>query len=309
MEKYATDGKTTVSGQIGELIENSLRGDKQVRLIVDDGRRRYSPEDLVDAVIQGDCVSVMERIDEPIADMVFFDPPYFLQLPNKRLIRWGVKTEVESPEEVWDRFESFEQYDDFIKKVLEGVRRLMKPNATIWAIGTYHNIFRIGKIMQDMGFWILNDVIWFKTNPMPNWLGVRFTNATENIIWAVRDKNVKKYTFNKEIAREYAELDSTNYRTRKSRLSVNVWFIPICAGKERLKHRVEGKVTRLHPTQKPEALMERIISISTKPRDLVFDPMAGTGTTGVVAKRLGRHFVMIDNNSEYVNAMVRRLSE
>jgi DNA modification methylase len=277
-------------------------------LIIDDGIKKYELNDILDMIIQGNCIEVMKRMPSEIADMVFFDPPYFLQLPQKkRLIRWEVKTEVESPEREWDRFSSFQEYDEFLTRVLIGVKEIMKPNATIWAIGTYHNIFRVGKILQDLGFWILNDVIWFKTNPMPNWLGVRLTNATETIIWAVKDKNVKKYTFNKEIARRYAEEDSTRYRKQKSRLSVNVWFIPLCSGKERLKYDVGGKVTKLHPTQKPEELMKRIISISTKPGDVVFDPMAGTGTTGVVAKRLKRHFIMIDNNPEYVKAMVKRL--
>ena len=151
-------------------------------------------KDILDVVIQGDCIKTMKKFPSSIVDMVFFDPPYFLQLPKKkRLIRWYVKTTVESPEEHWDIFSSWEMYDNFIVNVLKEVKRIMKPNATIWAIGTYHNIFRIGKIMQDLGFWILNNVIWFKTNPMPNWLNVRLTNATEELIWAVKNKNVKNF--------------------------------------------------------------------------------------------------------------------
>lgn len=284
-------------------------GGRVCKLIVDDGQKEYVLEEILDAVIQGDCISIMKRINEPIADMVFFDPPYFLQLPEKRLIRWKVKTEVKSPEEPWDRFDSFEQYDDFIKKALEGIKRLMKPNATIWVIGTYHNIFRVGKILQDLGYWILNDIIWFKTNPMPNWLNVRFTNATENIIWALRDQNAKGYTFNKETARRFAEEDSLKYRKELSKLSVNVWFIPICSGRERLKERVGDKTERLHPTQKPEELMERIISVSTKLGDVVFDPMCGSGSTLVVAKKLGRRFIGIDINPKYVEATKKRLTE
>ncbi|MCL0094841.1 site-specific DNA-methyltransferase [Dehalococcoidales bacterium] len=277
-----------------------------MKLVIDDKQTEYSLQTILDTVIQGDCISIMERIKQPIADMVFFDPPYFLQLPQKRLIRWKVKTEVQSPEEDWDVFASFEDYDEFISKTLMRVRSLMKPNATIWAIGTYHNIFRVGKIIQDLGFWILNDVVWYKTNAMPNWLGVRLTNATENIIWAVRSKEAKRYTFNKDMAQRYAEEDSLKYRKRKSKLGVNVWYIPVCTGEERLKCQGKEKSERLHPTQKPERLMERIIFLSTNPGDVVFDPMAGTGTTGVVAKRLGRHSIMIESNPEYVKAIMAR---
>jgi DNA modification methylase len=258
----------------------------------------FRVEDVLNKVVYGDCLEVMKKLPSEIVDMVFFDPPYFLQLPSKkRLIRWEVKTEVESPEEYWDRFSSSQEYDDFITKSLAEVRRLMKPTATIWAIATYHGIFRIGKIMQDLGFWILNDIIWFKSNPMPNWLAVRFTNSTETLIWAVKDKNSKKYFFNKEVAREYCLKDW------RKKLAYNIWKIPICMGKERLKNK-EGK--RLHPTQKPEELLERIILISTKPNDLVFDPMAGTGTTGIVAKKHGRNFIMIEKDEKYVEAIEKR---
>ncbi len=254
--------------------------------------------EVLDSVIHGDCLDVLKRLPPGVVDMVFFDPPYFLQLPRgKRLVRWAVGSLVESPEEYWDVFSSFEEYDRFIARCLAEVRRVMKPGATIWAIGTYHNIFRVGRIMQDLGFWILNDVIWFKTNPMPNWLGVRFTNATETLIWAVRDKNSKKYTFNKEMARSYC------YRDWGKKLAYNVWRIPICTGSERIR---DERGRRLHPTQKPEELLERIITISTKPGDLVLDPMAGVGTTGVVAKRLGRHFIMIEKDEGYVKATLNR---
>ncbi len=260
----------------------------------------FKLEDFLNKIILGDCLEVMKKMSSEIADMVFFDPPYFLQLPDKkRLIRWEVKTEVESPEEYWDKFSSLQEYDDFITSSLAEIRRLMKPNATIWAIGTYHNILRIGKIMQDLGFWILNDVIWFKSNPMPNWLGVRFTNSTETLIWAVRDKNSKKYTFNREVAKIYC------FKDWGKKLAYNVWRIPICAGKERLKNE-NGK--RLHPTQKPVELLERIILISTKPNDIVLDPMAGTGTTGVVAKMHGRNFIMIEKEEKYIEAMRRRFA-
>jgi DNA modification methylase len=272
-----------------------------MELVIRDFRGGMKLEVFLNKIIHGDCLEVMKEMPSEIVDMVFFDPPYFLQLPNrKKLIRWEVKTEVESPEEYWDRFSSFHEYDEFISNSLTEIRRLMKPNATIWAIGTYHNIFRIGKIMQDLGFWILNDVIWFKTNPMPNWLGVRFTNSTETLIWAVKDKSSKKYTFNKEVARKYCLKDFGK------KLAYNVWRIPICTGEERLKNE-KGK--RLHPTQKPEELLERIILISTKPNDIVFDPMAGTGTTGVVAKKHSRNFIMIEKEKKYIEAMEKRLAK
>ena len=226
--------------------------------------------------------------------MVFFDPPYFLQLPKKRILRWKVKTVVEGVGDEWDHFSSFEDYDSLIERVLSQVKRIMKPNATIWCIGTYHNIFRIGNILQNLGFWILNDVIWLKSNPMPNWLGVRFTNGTETLIWAVKDKSIKDYTFNRAMARRYSQ----------GKLAINLWKLPLCAGRERLK-KPSGK--KLHSAQKPQALLERIIAISTQPGDLVFDPMAGTGTTGAIARRLGRHYLLIEKEPEYVEAARLRL--
>lgn len=267
------------------------------RLIADHQETyRYSAEEVIDAVILGDALKVLPKLPDEMVDMVFVDPPYFLQLPQKRLLRWKVKTVVEGVDEDWDKFASFEDYDQFILAILKEVRRIMKARATIWCIGTYHNIHRIGKLMQDLGFWILNDVVWVKTNPMPNWLNVRFTNATETLIWAVKDKSVKGYTFNAEIARRFS----------KGKLALNVWELPICTGEERLKDE-QGK--KLHPTQKPKALLERVILVSTKEGDIVLDPLAGTGTTGVVAKKLNRHFVMIERCWEYVEACLKRFSQ
>jgi DNA modification methylase len=207
-----------------------------------------------------------------------------------------VKTDVEGVFDEWDKFSSFEEYDEFIQSVLKEVKRVMKENATIWVIGTYHNIFRIGKIMQDLGFWILNDVIWVKNNPMPNWLGVRFTNATETLIWAVKDKKVKKYTFNKEFAKQFGI----------GKIGANVWQIPICSGKERIKDESGNKI---HSTQKPIELLKRVILTTTKEGDFILDPMAGTGTTGYVAKMLNRDFTMIERKPEYVEAIIRRLND
>ncbi len=263
-------------------------------LVDRDDVERYRLEEIRNKVILGDALKVLRKLDDEVVDMVFIDPPYFLQLPRKRLRRWRVGTVVEGVYDEWDQFSSFQEYDDFITRLLTEVRRVMKPSATIWVIGTYHNIYRVGKIMQDLGFWILNDVIWVKTNPMPNWLGVRFTNATEHLIWAVKGKSVKRYTFN----REYAKIFGIWGKTGE-----NVWVLPICQGRERLK---DGGGKRLHSTQKPVELLKRAILTSTKEGDLVLDPVAGTGTTGYVARALRRDFIMIEINPRYVKGIVER---
>jgi DNA modification methylase len=257
-------------------------------------KERYQIEEIKNKVIWGDTFEVLKKMDDEVFDMVFIDPPYFLQLPSKELRRWTVKTVVEGVNDDWDKFSSFQEYDNFIQRLLTEIKRLMKPTATIWVIATYHSIFRIGKIMQDLGYWILNDVIWVKTNPMPNWLGVRFTNATETLIWAVKDKSAKRYTFNKEYAKEFGI----------GKVGANVWVLPLCWGYERLKDE-EGK--KLHSTQKPIELLKRVILTSTKEGDLVLDPVAGTGTTGYVAKALKRNFVMIEINQKYVKGIEERL--
>jgi len=267
-----------------------------IRLIADEPSvTRYELSEVLDSLIWGDALQVLPKLPDEIADMVFLDPPYFLQLPPKRLLRWKVKTLVEGVNEEWDKFESFEDYDRFIETILRELRRLMKPTATIWVIGTYHNIHRIGKIMQDLGFWILNDIIWVKPNAMPNWLNVRFSNATETLIWAVKDKSIKGYTFHADIARRFSP--------ERFKLAVNVWEVPICSGKERLR---DGQGRKLHPTQKPEALLERVILVSTNEGDVILDPMAGTGTTGVVAMRYHRRIIMIERERKYVDACLHR---
>ncbi|RLB11604.1 MAG: site-specific DNA-methyltransferase [Deltaproteobacteria bacterium] len=255
--------------------------------------KTYSLQEVLNKVILGDALKALKKLPEESVDMIFMDPPYFLQLPNKKLIRWTVKTEVDAVNDDWDKFRSFEEYDDFIKNILTELERVMKPNGTIWVIATYHSIFRIGKIMQDLGFWILNDVHWVKTNPMPNWLGVRFTNATETLIWAVKDKKAKKYAFDKAWAKEFGI----------GKVGANVWVLPICNGKERLKDE-NGK--KLHSTQKPIELLKRVILTSTKKGNVVLDPVAGVGTTGYVAKALNRNFIMIEINPRYVEGIKKR---
>jgi len=256
----------------------------------------YRAEDIKNKVIQGDAFGVLRKIPQETFDMVFIDPPYFLQLSKKELKRWNVKTTVNGVLDEWDKFSSFEEYDRFIENLLLEVKRVMKPNATLWVIGTYHNIFRVGKVMQDLGFGILNDVVWVKTNPMPNWLGVRFTNATETLIWAVKDKSVKKYTLNREYAKSFGI----------GKIGANVWVLPICGKSERL---LDERGQKLHSTQKPIELLRRIILTSTKEGDLILDPMAGTGTTGYVAKALRRDFVMIDINPKYVQGIEERFKK
>jgi DNA modification methylase len=254
---------------------------------------KYKINDILNSMICGDALKVLKKIPKEIFDMVFIDPPYFLQLSKKELRRWNVKTIVNGVNDEWDKFSSFEEYDSFISTLLTEVKQVMKKNATLWIISTYHSIFRIGKILQDLGYWILNDIIWLKTNPMPNWLGVRFTNATETLIWSVKDKNVKKYTFN----REYAKIFGFG------KTGTNVWVLPICSGSERLRDET-GK--KCHSTQKPIELLKRVILTSTKEGDLILDPMAGVGTTGYVAKALKRNFVMIEKNPEYVKWTQKR---
>jgi len=268
--------------------------DFSLEVIQDTSTTEIYPLDAIEnRVILGDALEVLAKMEAEIADCVFVDPPYFLQLSGQQLVRWKVKTTVEGVNDAWDHFASFEEYDAFIRQTLELIKRVMKPTATLWVIGTYHNIFRIGKIMQDLGYWLLNNVVWIKTNPMPNWLGVRFTNATETLLWAVKDKEIKGYTFNREEAKRFGV----------GKVGANVWVLPICTGKERLKGD-DGK--KVHSTQKPVELLRRVILTSTKPGDLILDPMAGVGTTGYVARALDRRFVMIEINPRYVEAMQRR---
>jgi len=277
------------------LFKDYANLNDSMNLVIEDKeeKKKYLLDEIKNKVILGDTFKVLKKIDNEVFDMVFIDPPYFLQLPNKELRRWTVKTVVEGVNDEWDKFSSFKEYDDFIQRLLTEVKRVMKPTATIWVIATYHSIFRIGKIMQDLGFWILNDLVWVKTNPMPNWLGVRFTNATENLIWAVKDKKCKKYTFNKEYAKSFGI----------GKVGANVWVLPLCWGNERLKDE-GGK--KLHSTQKPVELLKRVILTSTKEGDLVLDPVAGSGTTGYVAQALKRNFVMIEINPKYVKGIGER---
>jgi modification methylase len=226
-------------------------------------------------------------------DLVFADPPYNLQLQGD--LKRPDDSRVDAVDDDWDKFSSFAAYDDFTRAWLIACRRVMKPAATLWVIGSYHNIFRVGTILQDLGFWILNDVVWRKTNPMPNFRGRRFTNAHETMIWAAREAGAKGYTFNYEALKAGNE----DIQVRSD------WTLPLCTGEERLKG-VDGK--KLHPTQKPESLLARVILSSSRPDDLVLDPFSGTGTTGAVAKLLRRRFIGFERDAAYAAAARQRIA-
>jgi modification methylase len=244
-------------------------------------------------VLIGDCIAEMAKLPTESVDLVFADPPYNLQLQGD--LKRPDDSRVDAVDDAWDKFSSFSAYDDFTRAWLIACRRVMKRNATLWVIGSYHNIFRVGAMLQDVGFWILNDVVWRKSNPMPNFRGRRFTNAHETLIWAAREPGGRGYTFNYEALK--AGNDDVQVRSD--------WTIALCTGEERLKG-ANGK--KLHPTQKPEALLARVILASSRPDDLVLDPFCGSGTTGAVAKRLGRRFIGIERERAYAAAAQARIA-
>ncbi|MEI9989629.1 MAG: site-specific DNA-methyltransferase [Rhizomicrobium sp.] len=246
----------------------------------------------LDQVIEGDCVQGMRTLPDGVADLVFADPPYNLQLKNE--LRRPDQSKVDAVDDAWDQFGSFAEYDRFTREWLTEARRVLKDTGTLWVIGSYHNIFRVGAILQDLGFWILNDVVWRKTNPMPNFRGRRFTNAHETLIWATKTPK-QQYTFNYEAMK--ALNDELQMRSD--------WTLPICAGNERLKG-ADGQ--KAHSTQKPEALLHRVIVASTRPGDVVLDPFFGSGTTGAVARRLGRHFIGLERDRDYARIARERIA-
>ena len=256
-------------------------------------RKERAEAGWLDAILKGDCVAEMARLPAGSVDLVFADPPYNLQLAGN--LTRPDQSEVDAVTDDWDKFASFAEYDAFTRAWLLAARRVLKPTGTLWVIGSYHNIFRVGSALQDLGFWILNDIVWRKTNPMPNFRGRRFTNAHETLVWASRDPQGKGYTFN------YDALKAANDELQMR----SDWLFPICTGNERLK---QGDGRKVHPTQKPEALLHRILLASSKPGDVVLDPFFGTGTTGAVAKRLGRHFVGIEREDDYIAAARRRIA-
>src|SRR5713226_3336399 len=244
-------------------------------------------------ILYGDCVAELAKLPAGSVDLVFADPPYNLQLQGD--LKRPDDSRVDAVDDDWDKFSSFSAYDDFTRAWLIACRRVMKREATLWVIGSYHNIFRVGALLQDLRFWILNDVVWRKSNPMPNFRGRRFTNAHETLIWAAREPSGKGYTFNYEALK--AGNDGVQMRSD--------WTIALCTGEERLKG---GDGKKLHPTQKPEALLARVILASSRPDDLVLDPFCGSGTTGAVAKRLGRRFIGIERDPAYAAAAEQRIA-
>lgn len=245
----------------------------------------------LDQIMRGESVELMRMLPPASVHCVFADPPYNLQLRGE--LRRPDDSLVDGVDDDWDRFADFAAYDAFTRDWLTECKRLLRKDGTLWVIGAYHNIFRIGAILQDLGFWVLNDVIWRKSNPMPNFRGRRFTNAHETLIWAARGRD-SRYRFN------YQAMKSLNDDVQMR----SDWFIPLCTGEERLRNQHGLK---LHPTQKPEALLHRILLASTNQDDIVLDPFAGTGTTSAVAKRLGRHFIGIERHPAYVEAALGRL--
>ncbi|RSY81007.1 site-specific DNA-methyltransferase [Sphingomonas koreensis] len=244
----------------------------------------------LDTIIQQDCIEAMRAMPAASIDMIFADPPYNLQLGGDLNRPDG--SFVDAVTDEWDKFDSLNAYDAFTRAWLTEARRILKPNGTIWVIGSYHNIFKVGSAIQDLGFWILNDIIWRKANPMPNFKGTRFTNAHETLIWASMGEKAK-YTFN------YRSMKTLNDELQMR----SDWEFPICGGQERLKK----NGVKVHPTQKPEALLYRVMLACTKPGDVILDPFFGTGTTGAVAKRLRRHWIGIDREGTYIEAAQERI--
>jgi modification methylase len=245
----------------------------------------------LDTILEGDCIAEMARLPDKSVDMIFADPPYNLQLGGDLFRPEGGK--VDACDDEWDKFDSLATYDDFTRDWLAEARRILKDDGTIWVIGSYHNIYRVGSLLQDAEFWILNDVVWRKANPMPNFRGTRFTNAHETLIWCAKDEKAR-YTFN------YRAMKALNDDLQMR----SDWVLPICSGSERVKDDAGDKA---HPTQKPESLLYRILLACTKPGDVVLDPFFGTGTTGAVARRLGRNWIGIERERGYVKVARQRI--
>ena len=246
----------------------------------------------INNIYKGDSLEILKIFPSKSVDLIFADPPYNMQLKND-LYRPN-NTKVDGVDDEWDKFSSFEDYDNFCISWLKECKRVLKDTGSIWVIGSYHNIYRVGNIMLNLGYWILNDVTWYKTNPMPNFLGTRFTNATETLLWCSKGEKYKKYTFNHKLMKKY----------NGGKQMTSVWNIGLCIGSERIKGN-DGK--KAHSTQKPEELLKRVILSTTNKGDIVLDPFFGTGTTGAVAKKLGRNFIGIEQEQQYINIAQKRI--
>ena len=247
----------------------------------------------LDNILKGDCIELMNSLPEKSVDVIFADPPYNMQLKGE--LHRPDNSHVNAVNDSWDQFEGFAAYDQFTRDWLTAARRVLKDTGTIWVIGSYHNIYRVGSIIQDVGYWVLNDIVWRKSNPMPNFRGTRFTNAHETLLWCNKGEGFNKYTFNYEAMKAFN--DDVQMRSD--------WVLPICSGKERLK--VNGH--KGHSTQKPEALLYRVLLSSTNKGDVVLDPFFGSGTTGAVAKKLGRHFIGLEREDKYIKLATDRIKQ
>ena len=245
----------------------------------------------LDTIIEGDCIGAMARLPDKSVDVIFADPPYNLQLQGDLFRPEGGR--VDACDDEWDKFDSLAAYDDFTREWLHEARRILKDDGTIWVIGSYHNIYRVGSLLQDADFWILNDIVWRKANPMPNFRGTRFTNAHETLLWCSKDEKAR-YTFN------YRQMKALNDDLQMR----SDWVLPICSGGERAK---DSNGDKAHPTQKPESLLYRVLLSCTKPGDVVLDPFFGTGTTGAVARRLGRRWIGIEREPAYAKVALARI--
>jgi DNA modification methylase len=264
---------------------------KKLDILINKNVTMFNLKDVLNSIILGDCIENMKKIPSESVNLIFADPPYFMQLQGS-LYRPD-QSKVDAVDDEWDKFDSFKIYDKFTREWLLECNRILKPNGTIWVIGSYHNIFRVGKEIQDIGFWILNDIIWIKSNPMPNFLGTRFNNAHETLIWASKSKN-SKYTFH------YKSLKAGNNDLQMR----SDWYLGICQGEERLKDK-NGK--KVHTTQKPMELLFRVIMSSTNVGDVILDPFSGTGTTATVAKRLNRSYIGLERDETYYKESIKRL--
>lgn len=252
-------------------------------------------QNFINKIIHGDCIEEMKKFPDNSIDLIFADPPYYLQLPKGKRLKRTDGSEIIPVDNEWDQFKNYDEYDEFTQKWLTQCQRVLKPTGTFWVIGMYHNIFRVGKIMQDMGFWFLNDIIWVKIGALPNLNGRRFTNNHETLLWAVKNKNCKNYTFSYEFLKEM---------NNGKRMKDTDWLFSICRGTERLR---DKNGIKSHPTQKPLKLIQQVVLSASKKGELILDPFIGSGTIAVVANALGRNWIGIEKEKQYVELANKRL--